>query len=145
MRSKTLPILIILGLLTIGLFGIFGINMADSNGQHSCPVSVLSSDDCSPSNSPFVEMFHHISTLQNFIQELINTNTFPSMLLILMIFVLIIFSGILAKRPSLEFSASRSYRNIEEFYYSQKKRFLRWLALHHKRDPYASQWVHDCS
>lgn len=144
-RSKILPIFIVSSLLAIGLFGVLGINMTYNNGQHSCPISALSSDDCPPSYNPLSEAFHHISALQNFAQGLVNTSTFSSMLLILLMFVLAIFSGILAKRPSLEVSASQSYRNIEEFDYSQKKRFLRWLALHHKRDPHASQWVHDYS
>lgn len=144
-RSKIPPIFVVSSLLAVGLFGIFGINMFDSNGQHSCPVSVLSSDDCSPAHGSLSEAFHHISALQNFAQGLINSNTFSSMLLILLMFVLAIFSSILAKTPSLEVSASRSHRDIEEFDYSQKKRFLRWLALHYKRDPHASQRVHDYS
>lgn len=144
MRSKILPIFVISSLLAIGLFGILGISMADYNGQHSCPVSVLS-DNCSPSYGPPAEALHHISALQNFAQGLINTNTFSSMLLILLMFALTIFSVFLQKTPSLEIPSSQNYRNIKEFDYSQKKRFLRWLALRHKRDPHASQWVHDYS
>lgn len=145
MRSKLLPIFIISSLLAIGLFGVLEISMNGYNGQHSCPISVLSSDDCSTSYDPLSEAFHHVSALQNFAQGLINTSAFSSMILVLMMFIFAIFSTFLQKTPSLEISSSQNYRNIEEFDYSQKKRFLRWLALRHKRGPHASQWVHDYS
>jgi len=144
MSLKIVPILIITSLLAVGLFGIFGISMVNSSGQHSCPVSALSSNDCSPSNSPLIETFHHISTLQNFAQGPINTNTFSS-ILILLLLALTVFLTLFPKTPSLETSPQRGYYKTDQSEYSQKKQFLRWLALRQKRDPHALQWVHDYS
>ncbi len=145
MRLKIIPILIISSLLTIGLFGILGINMTDNNGQHSCPISMFSNDDCLLSSNSFFEVFHHISALQNFTQGMVNINNFSLMLQILLMFIFAIFSTFLRKTPFLQVSPRQNYRKIEELGYSPKKQFLRWIALRYKKDPHASQWAHDYS
>lgn len=144
-RSKIFPILIISSLLAVGLFGIFGINMADDNGRHFCPISPLSSDGCALFGSPFSEALHHISALRNFAQGVININAFSLTLLFLLIFAFAIFATFLQKTPFLQTSFRLSYQKPEELDYSQKKRFLRWLAIRHKKDPHASQRAHDYS
>lgn len=145
MRLRILPIFIISSLLTVGLFGIFGISMTNNNGQHTCPISALSSDDCSPSNSPIAEAFHHISGLQNLAQGAINTNTSFLALSILLILAFSLLGTLISKTPSLQTSPTQRYRDITESHFPTKKQFLRWLALHQKRDPNALQWVHNYS
>lgn len=146
MRSRIFPLFIIGSLLTIGLFGVLGINMTDDdNGQHSCPVSVLSSGDCSSSYSPLSEAFHHISALQNFAEGVVSTNTPSLILLVLLVFALAVFSVFPQKTPSLQISSYRRHHGIGESDNPQKNPFLHWLAIRYKRNPRALQWVHDYS
>ena len=143
--SNTIPIILISSLIAIGLLGMWGINMTDSNGRHSCPVSLLSSDECLPASGLLAEVFHHISGLQNFAQGAINTNTSLLMILLLLVLVFYALPTFLRKTPVLETSSYLGHREIEESGFLQKKRFLRWIALRHKRDPHALPWVHDYS
>ncbi len=145
MLTKPLTILIIPSLLAVGLFGIFGINMTNYNGQHSCPVSALSSDNCSSSDGPLAEIFHHVSVLQNFAQSVVGTNAPFLTLSVILIIVLWFFRLTAPKEPLAKiFSHKRYYRDKAELR-QPKQRLLRWLVLCEKRDPHALRWVHDYS
>lgn len=140
MLLRLFTILIISSLLAVGLFGMFGINMINY-----CPISALSNDNCSPTDSSLAEILHHISGLENFAEGAVDINVSFLMVSVLLIIAFSLFgltiSGILA----LQISSQGRYRCDKTEFHPSNQQFLRWLALHEKRDPQALQWVHDYS
>lgn len=143
MWRRILPILIISSLLTIGVFGFLGLSSVDHGTQHTCPISLISDGDCSSIKGSLALAFHHISGIQNFTQSVIS---FDASVLILA-FLLILASFVVSKLPQETRAPRILFRQISrgtaESTFIPERRFLRWLALHHKRDPHALQWVHD--
>lgn len=140
MRLRILPILLITSLLAVGILGFFGLN---HSGQHSCPISLLSGGDCPPIGGAFTLAFHHVSGLQSFTQSVVNLGTSPLILSTILIFAFLAFSKLLQKAPLLQLPSFQRHDRITGSRFLSKKQLIRWLALHHKRDPHALQWVHD--
>ncbi|HDY73120.1 MAG TPA: hypothetical protein ENH86_00930 [Candidatus Jorgensenbacteria bacterium] len=140
MRLRILPILLIFSLLTVGVLGFFGLN---HGGQHSCPISLLSGDNCPPIGGTFALVFHHMSGLQSFTQSIVNLDTSLLILYAILIFAFLSFSRFLQKATLLQPSSFQRYNRTTESRFLPKRQLMRWLALHHKRDPHALQWVHD--
>ncbi len=143
MRLGIITIIVVGSLLAVGLVGVMEINMTGSNGQYSCPISSLPGNNCAPSNSPFVEAFHHISGLQSIVQGAVNADTISLEILTLLISAFSILGIFFLKAPSLQ-TSYQGYRRAADFR-SPKQQLLRWLALREMRDPNAPQGVHDYS
>ncbi len=133
MRSGMVTFIIALSLLSVSLFGIFGLSMANYDSGHACPISALSNNDCSSSNGPLAEAFHHISGLQNFSQGALNQNT-SLILSVLLAIVLTLFGLAVLKTPPLQAVSFKRVRYDDITLHQTKRQFLRWLALHQKRD-----------
>lgn len=143
MRTRILPILIISSLLIIGVFGFLGFGSIDHAAQHNCPISLMSGGVCPAASKALAFASHHVSGLQYFTQSIIGIDDFLLTLSALLAFVLLFFAN-LAQKASIPQSLScEAYQRIAESRFIPKKQFLRWLALRHKRDPRALQWVHD--
>lgn len=144
MQLRIIPTLLILVLGAIGVFGFWSLGSLNHGEHHVCPISMVSGGNCPPVNNTLALAIHHISGLQDFTQGIVSSNLslFILFTLLLVTFLLVFIKPsdqILSHQP---FSYQK-YRRAEEFSFKSNRQFLRWLALHEKRDPYALYWVHD--
>lgn len=140
MHSKTLTSILILGIALVGALGLLSITFATHTGQLSCPASLVSSGEC-----PFIggsngNTDHHLSILKYVSHGLSTVN----ILLVLSIILLFgAFSVLSKKNKALNTHSDFSIYRIENrFDFIPKPKFLKWLNLHNKLDPYALAWVH---
>ncbi len=136
MRSRIFSTLIISSLLTVGVFGFLGLGFVDHGGQHTCPISLISGGDCS-SIGGVALAFHHVSGIQNLTQSMIGFSASSLVLSIFFVFALLVVSKLLQRSPVLQLSSHKVYYRTAGSNFIPKKQFLRWLAIHHKRDPYS--------
>lgn len=147
MRSGIIAVVVVASLVAVGLFGVFGISMANYNGRHSCPLSALSSDNCAPfaNSGPLAEAFHHISGLQNFAQSAVSAGASFLALFVLLIAASPLFGPVAQRTSPLQISSRGRCRRDDPELYPSKRWLLRWIALREKKYPHAPQRVHGCS
>ncbi len=144
MRLRILTIFIISSLLTIGVLGFWGLGSINHSGQHSCPIFLMLGGYCPSSEGGVALAVHHVSGIQNLTQSIIILDASLLVLLVLLVFATLLVVSKPPQGTSAPQLLSRQTRHrITESTLTPKKQFLRWLALHHKRDPHALQWVHD--
>jgi hypothetical protein len=145
MHSKTVLIFFILALGFVSSLGFWSLGSVNHSGGHICPISMVSSGDCSSLNNSLALAMHHLSGLQSFVRAVVG---FDTILLFLIIFLLVIslsffiFIEYPAKIPSEKFLFFRKSRRIEELIFRLNKRFLRWLAFHNQQDSYELNWAY---
>ena len=144
MKSYLVPTLLIVSLGSIGVLGFFGMGAMNHSEQHSCPVSVLSGENCPPSGDMAALASHHLSGLQDLTLSTPSfsfTAFFVSILLLILLFAFSLKSH--RRDLSDKQNVAAQYSFLEEREYQPKQRFLHWLELLYKRDPHALSWVHD--
>lgn len=143
MQTRILPILIILSLFSVGVFGFLGLGMMDHGGRSICPISLMSGGLCPSAGNTLAVASHHVSGLQYFTQSIIGIGGSLLVLFALLAFVLLFFSKLSQEASAQQYFLYEAYHKSIESHFIPGRKFLSWLALHHKRDPHALLWVHD--
>lgn len=142
MRLRALPILIISAILTIGILGIGGFGFINHGGQHVCPVPLMSGGECPPPGDGIALAVHYLSGMQNLFQSMVNPGVSVLALSILLAFAVLLISKPLHASPPLPPLFYRIRTASAESHCISKRQFLRWLALHCRRDPHSLRRVH---
>lgn len=138
MKVKIIPILIIFILLTVGVFG-----SVNHTTQNNCLVSLMSGEECPPVGSSIIVMLQHFSGMNNFTNFIIVAN---SSLLLLSILLFLVSSRLSQATFARHIFSYLAYHKIAEFpFIILRKNFLRWLAVHYRRNPHTLYWVYNMS
>ncbi len=130
MQIKILPILLILSLVIIGTFGLWGFDFISHNGHHACPISAALGGSCSSVKDTLALTLHHLAGLQSLTQSIINSNPFLLTLFIfLATFLLLISSSLFPQVSPEEHSFYKKYHAREGPGFKSERKFLRWLAF----------------
>jgi hypothetical protein len=143
MQLKITPILMILSLLAVGVFGFLGLGYIDHASDHDCPISVILGGDCPPIGNALTLATHHLSGLQHVTQSILTIDPILLTLLILLLVALfLIFTNLLKDISTKQNFAYKKHYENEDIKFKANNSLLCWLALHNKRDPHALKWVH---
>lgn len=131
MRSKLVPTLLAISLVSVAVFGFLGMGIMDDAMAHTCPFSSLVSGDCALLESIASLAAHHFAALQNLAQTMASFDIFVLVFLLLFLLALFPVCLFLSKIASVAASVVRAR---EELVSLQKIQLLCWLAYHNKRD-----------
>lgn len=130
MWFRIVSALVILSLLTIGIFGMWGM-MANSHGAHSsCPISLLTLGNCPDADLAVYN--NHLSVLSYFAQGSVSLNQL-GLLAALALLAIALLAFISADNNLLAFKC-RVVRNYK-LKSARRRQFLHWLAHTHNRLP----------
>lgn len=143
MQVKVLSICIILTLLTVGSLAFLGFGSANHGTQHNCLILLMSGGDCLSTNNFLVSAIYHVSKLQQFINTIISFDITLLAFSVFLIGTFLVFSNLFKYIFVQQSFLQKVYHRTADYCFILKKRFLRWLAFHKKRDPHAFYWVHE--
>lgn len=141
MRSRVLPMLLIISVVVIMVFGFFMIGFS-ANGQ--CPIALMTGGQCPSSGNILASAAHYMSGLQFLTHYIISASVFLSTLpFLLAIFILLSSFTALERTTSLNDFSYRSFFLFREKLLLLKRKLLHWFALHYGKYLSAPHRVHD--
>lgn len=130
MQIKIFPIFLILSLVIIGTFGLWGFDLISHNGHHACPIFAALGGNCSSVKNTLALTLHHLAGLQSLTQSIINSNPVLLTLFIFLAASLLLISLSLFPRVSPEaYFFYKKYHAREGPGFKSERKFLRWLAF----------------
>ena len=137
MNNRLLIIALILITGTVGFLGVLAVEGMQHTTPHTCPVTLFSGATCPPDGNIMALASHHLSGFQS-LSQAVMTNFSPAatgVVLLLVLFALAVVR-LLLKRLSNSVFFFQYRRQNQRAEFQANKRFLRWLELCYKRDPY---------
>jgi len=140
MKLKITPLILIASLGLMSIFGLwlFGY-MGHGDQQHEgCPLFSLASDTCPALNNQLSMIVYHLSLLAVFSKAFIDIELMKIIFSAILFLILTVFGKQLLFSPSLF-----SIRKTKELIFDFHKRFLQWISLKNKLDPWLSPWARE--
>lgn len=141
MNSKFFSVFLIFAIIFVVVFGFLGMSFLDHNGLFACPFSMLGVSDCSSATNALALASHHVSGLQSLTQLVFNSGTTLLALSFLSLMITFVIYFRLPKK-NLNTVFYQDFQLIENSNFAPNGLFLKWLALHNKRDTHALERVH---
>lgn len=141
MQSKLLPILLLVALVSIAIFGFLSIGTMEYGDSHKCLFAAFAgSEFCAPLQSVAAISTHYLDMIGWLFGSLASFD------ILVLVFSLIVFLALLLIQNLLYSRIEVPQRFILNFLPETdafgKDTLLRWLAFHNKRDPHALARVH---
>lgn len=141
MQFKFTPLILIISLGMMSVFGLWFFGSMNHNDQHQgCPLFLLASDNCPALNNQIGMIIYHLSLLSA------STKAFAGIELLMIILSLTIYLVIIRpEKQPLFFNNSFLIlnRNTDGLIFDFHKRFLQWISFKNKRDPLFSFWAYE--
>ena len=126
--KKTLPILLIISFLSIGVFGLtFFDHTMMSSSNNNCVASTLGETECPTSIVGMV--FHHVSVVQTLTTTLPSSSSWFSVLaslLLVSVGIFLFYKDLLFPKPVL---SPQHLKNLSLNYLRSRQKIVSWLSL----------------
>ena len=144
MYAKILPFLLVIVLLSVAVFGVFGMGMGDmaaDGDMHDCLFTLPGSEVCASLSNALAIATHYFDMFRWLSVALSSFDILALVFSLAALFALLLLPRIL-RTLSLFAEAVFLPRVFSALVFVFRAPLLRWLAFHYKRDPYALARVH---
>ena len=133
LRSKTLSMVILTGVVFVALFGFLSIGTMEHGNTHDCLFVFAGGALCAPFQNKAAVAMHYLDMLGWLSTSLASFDILA--LVFSSLFVLVLFAILSLFLPAPPERHSFFTQAIERFS-KEKHELLRWLSFHNKRDPH---------
>ena len=141
MTYKTAPIVLIIALLSVSVFGFLGMAMVGHEGSPSCLFATMGGELCAPILSPAAVAGHHLDMLRWLSGALASFDIIALIFLFSLPFLFAVFV-VPFSFPTTFSTVQRLFVSTNELFVREAQALLEWLIYHSKRDQYALARVH---
>lgn len=129
--KSLLTSILLLGLMGVAVFGIFGLHASAQEHNGACMTSIAEGVDCPKLSNPLEYLAHHLDAFRSLSTATVGENVLASLLALSLLVGgagLALFLGSLA--PPLLHLVYFRYRQHENFSTLSEQQLLSWLSIH---------------
>ncbi|OGZ10801.1 MAG: hypothetical protein A3D67_01190 [Candidatus Lloydbacteria bacterium RIFCSPHIGHO2_02_FULL_51_22] len=144
MAYKITPILLIIALVSVAVFGVFGMGMGDmavGGAMHDCLFTLPGSEVCASLTNALAVAAHYLDMFRALSTALSSFDILALVFSLVALFAFFLLPRLLRTRNVLAETIFLS-RVFPLSIFAPHASLLRWLSFHYKRDPYALARVH---